>query len=122
MKPFSRRNILTQAMASIAAMASGSVLLASMPAHARSSKQHRIAIREFRFTPELLGVKPGDTIIWTNHDIAPHTATAEDKSWDTGTIVKGKSKEILVTKTFSPNYFCRFHPMMKAKLKGVRGY
>ncbi len=64
-------------------------------------------------------VKPGDTIIWTNQDIAPHTATALDDSWDTGTITKGKSKNILVTENFLPQYFCRFHPQMRATLQGV---
>ncbi len=69
--------------------------------------------------PALVLVKPGDTIIWTNQDIAPHTATVRDNSWDTGVITRGMSKEILVTEKFSPNYFCRFHPMMQAELQVV---
>lgn len=100
-------------MASFVAMALGSVPIRAL---AGTTKQHHIEIRGFRFTPDIVTVKPGDTIIWTNLDIVPHTATAADNSWDTGEIIKGEAKKMRVTKTFSPDYFCRFHPAMKAKL------
>jgi plastocyanin len=103
-------------MASIAAMALGPLFASSVRAQARSPKKHHVEIRDFSFTPEVLEVKPGDTITWTNQDIAPHTATALDNSWNTGSITKGMSKEMLVTTKFSPHYFCRFHPAMKARL------
>ncbi len=106
-------------MASIVAMACGSLLAAPLRAQERLPKKHRVAIRGFRFDPELIEVKPGDVIIWTNYDIAPHTATAHDNSWDTGLIATGISEKISVSKKFAPDYFCRFHPMMQAKLKIV---
>lgn len=99
------------------AMALGSRLANVARAQARSPKQHHVEIRDFSFTPEVLSVKLGDTIIWTNQDIAPHTATARDNSWDTGTLAKGQSKEIKVTGKMKADYFCRFHPMMQAKLR-----
>ncbi len=117
MNSVSRRCILTRAMASIVAMAVGPLRVSLLHAQANPPKEHHIVIRGFKFTPELLSVKPGDLIIWTNQDIAPHTATARDNSWDTGTITKGKSKKVLVTKDFSSDYFCRFHPQMEAKLQ-----
>jgi len=120
MKTPSRRNILIQAMASVAAMALGPSFSSSVRAQAGSPKQHHVEIRDFSFTPEVLSVKPGDTIIWTNQDIAPHTATARDGSWDTGILAKGQSKEIKVTGKLTADYFCRFHPMMQAKLRLVQ--
>jgi len=48
---------------------------------------HDIEIKEFAFNPSILEVRPGDQIRWTNRDISPHTATAEDGSWDTGELV-----------------------------------
>ena len=39
---------------------------------------HKIEIAEFVFTPQTIDVKPGDSITWTNSDIAPHTATGYD--------------------------------------------
>ena len=105
-------------MASLVAMASGPLLVYPVRANASSpQKVHHVEISGFSFNPEALAVKPGDTIIWTNQDIAPHTATASDNSWDTGTITQGKSKKIRITRDFSPEYFCRFHPQMRAKLQ-----
>jgi len=117
MNMISRRNILIRAMASLVAMASAPLLVHPARGNASSPKVHHVEISGFKFNPEVLAVKPGDTIIWTNQDIAPHTATALDNSWDTGTIAQGKSKKIEVTSNFSPEYFCRFHPQMQAKLQ-----
>ena len=77
---------------------------------------HHVEIRKFRFSPEVLEVRPGDTIIWTNEDVVPHTATASDKSWDTGSLKKGESRSIVIDAGMTIDYFCRFHPHMKAKL------
>ena len=82
-----------------------------------ASTTYKVDIKKFKFAPDKLTVKPGDVIIWTNFDIAPHTATANDESWDTGTLRKGESHSILVTKDMHLEYFCRFHPHMKASIQ-----
>jgi len=86
-----------------------------------SAKQHMVVIKNFEFSPSQLVIKPGDTITWTNQDIAPHTATAQDKSWDTGELKKGESNTIEVTENFATAYFCLYHPMMKAQLELISG-
>jgi plastocyanin len=35
-----------------------------------------VEIREFKFEPETLTVHEGDTVVWKNDEIVPHTATA----------------------------------------------
>lgn len=82
-----------------------------------ASTTHAVDIKKFKFAPDILAVKPGDVIIWTNFDIAPHTATANDESWDTGTLKKGESHSMPVTQDMHLEYFCRFHPHMKASLQ-----
>lgn len=79
-------------------------------------KIHFIEISELRFIPDNLPVKPGDTVTWINRDIVPHSATAIDNSWDTGTINLGESRSIVVTQKFNLRYFCPFHPSMQAQL------
>ena len=79
--------------------------------------EHTVIITGFKFVPETLSVRVGDTITWRNDDIAPHTATASDKSWNTGKLKRGEQKSLLVTDSFLSTYFCKFHPVMKAKLK-----
>ena len=43
----------------------------------RKAKTHTITIEGMRFQPEVLTVSPGDTIVWVNKDIVPHTATSK---------------------------------------------
>lgn len=117
MKAPTRREVLAgTAAACVAAV----VLPSSINSADASDAQpvtHQVEIQKFKFVPDQLTVKPGDTIVWTNFDIAPHTATAEDKSWDTGTIKKGQAKSVVVKDAMTLDYFCRFHPHMKASLR-----
>lgn len=113
----SRRDILANTVAVFSATVVFPLLSSSAGATAKAPVTHQVEIRKFKFSPERIEAKPGDTIIWTNFDIAPHTATANDKSWDTGTIKKGESKSLLVTKDLHRDYFCRFHPHMKAGIQ-----
>lgn len=81
-----------------------------------ASQVHTVIIGNFKFTPEVLSVKPGDRIVWVNQDIVPHTALALDQSWDTGAIGSNESKEMVVKKAQTLAYFCFYHPVMTAKL------
>ena len=109
--PLTRRNLLVLAAATIAG--AGSV----MPSGARASRHHVIEIARFRFAPDRLVVEPGDRVTWINRDIVPHTATAIDESWDTGEIAPGQEGSMTVTAALTVDYFCRFHPSMKAALR-----
>ena len=53
-----------------------------------------IDIRGFKFAPGNLQVPVGARVTWKNFDGAPHTATAKDKSWNTGDISKGDDKTL----------------------------
>jgi plastocyanin len=93
--------------------------------HAHRAKAHRkaatvraaasagVVIKNFQFKPGTSTVHVGDTITWTNQDIAPHTATAKDGSWDTGTIKKGKTGSHTFTTAGTIPYICSIHPNMK---------
>ncbi len=83
---------------------------------------HVVTIRAFRFDPEVLEIRPGDTVTWTNGDLVPHTATAADGNWDTGRIDRGASVSLVFPQIVTASdYFCRFHPAMKARISAVSG-
>lgn len=86
------------------------------PGRSRAATAHKVDIRGFAFQPKSLDVQVGDTVTFTNRDSAPHTATASDKSWTTGTLNSNESGEITVAAGMEGAYFCRFHPGMKGKL------
>lgn len=77
---------------------------------------HKIDIRKFKFAPAALTIKAGDSVEWTNHDIAPHTATDEEGDWDTGTLSRSQSATLTFKTPGTYSYFCAFHPQMTATL------
>ena len=89
---------------------------ASAQRMAFSTRQHLVDIRAFSFVPQRTIVAPGDTIVWINHDIVPHTVTAESGAWAPRTLLEGESWEMLVEAGERYPYFCEFHPNMKGLL------
>ena len=75
-----------------------------------------VRISGFVFTPERLEIFEGDTVIWINDDVAPHTATAVDGDWDTGRLRKGQQASHTFEATNEFEYFCVYHPHMKARV------
>ncbi len=111
-----RRDFLSKTVTAAAVTAIGFHAFLSPTAFAIAQKIHHIDIKDLEFSPAELLVRPGDRIIWTNQDIAPHTITAIDKSWDSQKIARNKEWYIDVTADMSTSYYCRYHPKMKAKL------
>src|SRR3954453_22468566 len=85
----------------------------SKPATVTTAASTGVTIKNFKFAPSTSSVHVGDTITWTNQDIAPHTATASNGSWDTGTINKGKTGSHTFTTAGTFPYICSIHPSMK---------
>jgi plastocyanin len=84
-----------------------------------ASKSEKVDIVEFTYQPDPVVVQAGGKVIWQNQDAAPHTATADDGSFDTGTIEKGKigSETFKEAGTFA--YFCEIHPTMHGSVEVV---
>jgi plastocyanin len=80
------------------------------------ARKHVIAIEAFEYKPASLRVAPGDTVVWSNRDFVPHTATAESRKWDTGTIDAGAAGTVVPNTAGDHTYFCILHPTMKATL------
>ncbi|MGA9433824.1 MAG: cupredoxin family copper-binding protein [Roseobacter sp.] len=85
---------------------------------AQAGTLHEIEIRQFKFSPKGIAAQPGDRVTWTNKDLAPHTVTAVDGSYDSGAIAKGEPWSLEVTEDTFGDYFCAFHPQMKGSLAG----
>ena len=97
----------------IGAAASAAVLTP----RAKAATVHDVAIRRLKFDPAHLRVRIGDAIRWTNYDLAPHTATADEFGWDTEELARGEAAEVVVTREMETSYFCVFHPHMKGSLE-----
>ncbi|MGE5109563.1 MAG: DUF2231 domain-containing protein [Acidobacteriaceae bacterium] len=84
-----------------------------------SSAAHTVVIRQMRFDPHGVSVKAGDTVQWKNEDIFTHTVTANDSSFDSGSIEPGQSWTSRFNVPGVFGYHCRPHPNMTAQLAVV---
>jgi len=73
-----------------------------------------VDIKQFAYVPARVQAHEGDTLVFTNHDIVPHTATARDKAWDTGTIAPGETGRVVVNG--AGEFLCTFHPTMTGRI------
>jgi plastocyanin len=76
-----------------------------------------VEISDFEFRPEAITVEAGTKVTWTNGDEAPHTATADDGSFDTGTLDLDDAAGVTLDEAGTYSYYCRFHPFMKAAVE-----
>ncbi len=87
-----------------------------LPSAAAKRRVHTITIRDLKYLPATLIVSVGDTVVWKNEDMVPHTVTDRGKSFDSGSIVNGASWSYVVNKKGTYSYYCTFHPNMNGKL------
>jgi plastocyanin len=73
-------------------------------------------ISDFKFTPATITIHVGDTVTWTNEGPSPHTATAKDGSFDTGTLKKGASASHTFSAPGTYSYICTIHPFMHGSI------
>jgi plastocyanin len=71
-----------------------------------------VAIANFAYSPSTVTVSVGDSVTWTNNDEAPHTATADDDSWDTGTLAQNGTGAVTFDTAGEYSYHCDIHPNM----------
>jgi plastocyanin len=75
----------------------------------------QISMENMVIAPAETSAKVGDTIEWVNKDILVHTATARNGDWDVMMPAK-KTVTLVLKKAGTIDYYCRFHPNMKATL------
>ncbi len=84
-----------------------------------AAKSEKVEIVEFAYQPDPVVVQVGGKVIWQNQDTAPHTATADDGSFDTGTIEKGKLGSATFKEAGTFTYHCEIHPTMHGTVEVV---
>jgi plastocyanin len=84
-----------------------------------AAKAEKVQIVEFSYEPDPVVVQVGGKVTWQNEDSAPHTATADDGSFDTGTIEEGKIGSATFKEAGTFTYFCEIHPTMHGTVEVV---
>lgn len=84
----------------------------------RTPVTHTVTIDATSFEPASLTLAAGDSVVWVNKDIIPHTATSKKEGlFDSGMIESGKSWKHTFKTKGELAYVCVFHPTMKGTLR-----
>lgn len=87
------------------------VAMSIVPAQAETIQ---VTIDKLVYSPADVKAKVGDTIEWVNKDVFAHTATVKG-DWDVMIPAK-KNASFVLKKAGDVEYYCRFHPNMKARI------
>jgi plastocyanin len=81
-----------------------------------SAAEHQVVIDGMAFHPQVVRVRPGDTITWLNKDLFVHNVTAGARHASSGAhsgdLAPGKSWRYTVPAAGSFDYACTLHPVM----------
>jgi plastocyanin len=86
-------------------------------APAASAQDKTVSIQDFAFSPGQITVAPGTTVTWVNKGPSAHTTTADDGTWDSGTLQQGEDFSFTFDKQGTYTYHCSIHPQMTASVK-----
>jgi plastocyanin len=82
-------------------------------------RSQKVEIVNFSYDPDPVTIQEGGKVIWLNQDSAPHTATADDGSFDTGVLQEGKLKSETFKEAGTFTYHCELHPNMHGTIEVV---
>jgi plastocyanin len=71
---------------------------------------------DWGYDPAQLTVGVGDTVVWTNTGEIEHTVTADDGSFDSGSVAPGGTYEFTFEEEGEFPYHCDPHPFMVASI------
>lgn len=88
------------------------VLMGISSAHAADT----IKIDNFTFTPNMMEVSVGTTVVWTNDDDIPHAVAATERQFKSHALDTGDSFSYTFSQPGTYEYFCSLHPHMTGKI------
>ena len=71
-----------------------------------------VTIRNFAFGPQVVTVKLGTTVHWTNSDSEAHTVTGDTGAFNSPVLQPGAGYSFTFTKPGTYSYHCTIHPFM----------
>ncbi|HLH21303.1 MAG TPA: cupredoxin family copper-binding protein [Chloroflexota bacterium] len=75
-----------------------------------------IDIQSFQFSTPTLTVPAGTTVTWTNHDVEPHTVTADDRSFGSRGLDTNETFAFTFDTPGTYAYHCALHPQMRGQI------
>lgn len=78
-----------------------------------------VAAVDDAFAPAALTVTVGTTVVWSNRGQNPHTVTANDRAFDSGTLERGQTFSVTFDQPGTVPYYCQIHGEPGSGMTGV---
>jgi len=101
----------------LALLAAVAGLAAQARARPPAQQQLEASVVDFDFRPPTISVEVGTEVVWTNEGETPHTITADDGSFDSGTLDPGETFALTFIVPGRYTYFCIPHPFMRGTVE-----
>jgi plastocyanin len=97
-----------------ATLATAGLMLSATAAMTRASPAPAasVQIANFTFKAQVVTIKPGTTVTWTNADDIPHTVVSKDGLFKSKVLDSGDKFSFTFAKPGQFGYFCSIHPHM----------
>lgn len=79
-----------------------------------SADTAQVSIKDYKFQPDPVTIKKGDTVTWTNMDQASHDV--KSGGFESPDMKKGETFSKTFNETGTFDYICEIHPGMKGKV------
>jgi plastocyanin len=91
-------------------------VLPQAPAADAAGNSAGIQIDDFHYSPPMLVVAPGTTVIWKNDDDSPHSVHEKDGKFKSAALDTDDTFSQTFTAAGEYDYFCSIHPYMTGKI------
>lgn len=113
----SRRQLLRAVGKGVAAGAGAALVARPLgiigdPRTAMAQGTASVAIVDFAFDPGSVSVAAGGTVTWTNQGATVHTVSADDGSFESGSLDPGATFSFTFNSPGTVSYHCNFHSNM----------
>ena len=81
-----------------------------------TAEENEVYAKDLAFSPATLKVDAGATVTFENQDGTAHTFTADDGSFDAGTVQPDEEATHTFDEAGSFSYHCEIHPSMKGTI------
>jgi plastocyanin len=76
----------------------------------------KVTIDNFSFSPEVLSIKLGTTVLFENHDDIPHSVVGVERKFRSKALDTEQSFSMTFDSIGEVTYFCGLHPHMRGKI------
>jgi plastocyanin len=70
-------------------------------------------IESYGYEPEPIRIGVGGTVTWTNADVVPHSATADNDTFSSGLLLQGQTFSFTFSQPGEYSYYCTRHGGMR---------